>query len=124
MAAARDGAEAASAFNNKKSWIVALYRVMTTSTPASINLRPYASPSSRKTSFSAVTMRVRGNPSSCFVADARVAWRPIEMSAALKTQKHRVGGNRKNPNETTRAVKLPVAACYTPGLFSEAPGVE
>jgi hypothetical protein len=67
VTAARDGAELASGFNNKKSWIVALYRVITTSTPASISLRPYASPSSRRTSFSAVTIRVRDNPLSSFV---------------------------------------------------------
>jgi hypothetical protein len=64
VAAARDGAEAERAFNNKNSWMFPLYRVITTSTPASINLRPYASPSSRNTSFSAVMMRVRGNRSS------------------------------------------------------------
>jgi hypothetical protein len=63
--AARVGAESAIGFSVAKSWIVPLYLVVTTSTPALSNLRPYSSPSSRSTSFSEVMMSVRGDPASC-----------------------------------------------------------
>ncbi len=52
------------ALSRTKSWIIPLYRVAVTATPASLSLRAYASPSSRSGSFSAVMISAGGRPRS------------------------------------------------------------
>ena len=58
------------ALRRPKSWIIPLYRTLVTCTPAASSLRPYASPSSRSTSFSAVWISVGGKPFNC----STLAW--------------------------------------------------